>query len=124
MLLALARVPIRAELAHIEHYLTIQNISYRNKFTYSFDIDPTIMDCKILKIVLQPLVENAIYHGIKNKADAGHILIKGVRSSDGIELQAIDDGVGTDAAKLNASLARGRPHLPASASATGGLLKR
>ncbi len=114
-------IPIRAELAHIEHYLTIQNIRYRNKFTYSFDVDPTIMACKIIKIVLQPLVENAIYHGIKNKADAGHILIKGYRVSDGIELQVIDDGVGTDAAKLNASLAKGMPHVPAAYSSTSGL---
>lgn len=101
-------IPLRAELAHIEHYLTIQNIRYRNKFTYSIDVDPAIMDCKILKIVLQPIVENAIYHGIKNKADAGHILIKGDRTSDGITLQIIDDGVGTDAAKLQASVSKGR----------------
>ncbi|MEV5025448.1 cache domain-containing sensor histidine kinase [Paenibacillus sp. LPE1-1-1.1] len=101
-------IPLRAELAHIEHYLTIQNIRYRNKFTYSIDVDQAIMDCKILKIVLQPIVENAIYHGIKNKADAGHILIKGDRTSDGITLQIIDDGVGTDAAKLQASVSKGR----------------
>lgn len=101
-------IPLRAELAHIEHYLTIQNIRYRNKFTYSIDVDPAIMDCKILKIVLQPIVENAIYHGIKNKADAGHILIKGDRTSDGITLRIIDDGVGTDAAKLQANVSKGR----------------
>lgn len=125
-------VTIREELAHIDHYLTIQNIRYRNKFTYSFDVDPTIMECKILKIVLQPLVENAIYHGIKNKADAGHILIKGNRINEGIELQVIDDGVGTNAAKLNELMSMGylngnvsqlRSPLSnaASASATSGL---
>lgn len=124
-------IPIRAELAHIEHYLTIQNIRYRNKFAYSIDVDPAILDCKILKIVLQPIVENAIYHGIKNKADAGHILIKGFRTSEGITLQIIDDGVGMDEAKLQALAAKGRPqphtshaapaHSLASASATSGL---
>ncbi|WP_029192719.1 cache domain-containing sensor histidine kinase [Paenibacillus harenae] len=121
-------IPIRSELAHIEHYLTIQSIRYRNKFTYSFEVDPAIMDCRMLKIVLQPLVENAIYHGIKNKADAGHIQIKGYRTGGGIELQVIDDGVGTDAAKLNANIAKGRAgpapaalSAAAAASATSGL---
>ncbi|OBZ13681.1 sensor histidine kinase [Bacillus sp. FJAT-26390] len=124
-------IPIRAELAHIEHYLTIQNIRYRNKFAYSIEVDPAIMDKKILKIVLQPIVENAIYHGIKNKADAGHILIKGYRTNEGITLQIIDDGVGMDATKLQTLAAKGRPQphavhaIPspsaASASATSGL---
>lgn len=87
-------ISIAVELAHIENYLTIQNIRYRNKFTYSVEIDPEILSFKILKIVLQPLVENAIYHGIKNRAEAGHIRITGERIGDIIEIKVSDDGLG------------------------------
>jgi two-component system sensor histidine kinase YesM len=87
-------VPIKVELEHILNYLTIQNIRYKNKFTYSIDVDPSIYASKTLKIVLQPLVENAIYHGLKQQAVIGHITITGRRENEMILLQVIDDGVG------------------------------
>jgi two-component system sensor histidine kinase YesM len=87
-------VPIKVELEHILNYLTIQNIRYKNKFTYSIDVDPSIYASKTLKIVLQPLVENAIYHGLKQQAVIGHITITGQRENGMILLQVIDDGVG------------------------------
>ncbi|CAM4324111.1 cache domain-containing sensor histidine kinase [Paenibacillus tarimensis] len=100
------RVPIRRELDHIEHYLTIQCIRYRDKFTYEMEVDPDILDCLILKLVLQPLVENAIYHGIKNMADPGHIRIRGYAEGDDIMLLVEDNGTGTNADNLNQMLAR------------------
>jgi two-component system sensor histidine kinase YesM len=87
-------VPIEVELEHIHNYLTIQNIRYKNKFTYSIDVDPSLYTSKTLKIVLQPLVENAIYHGLKQQAVVGHITIIGRRENGTIVLQVIDDGVG------------------------------
>lgn len=87
-------VPIETELEHIRNYLTIQNIRYKNKFTYAIEVDPGIYRCKTLKIVLQPLVENAIYHGLKQQAVLGHIRIVGKREAGAIVLQVIDDGVG------------------------------
>jgi len=87
-------VPIETELEHVRNYLKIQSIRYRNKFTYSIEVDPEILHCKILKIVLQPLVENAIYHGIRNMADTGHIRITGGRMDGDIVLKVIDDGQG------------------------------
>lgn len=87
-------VPIEVELQHIQNYLTIQNIRYKNKFTYSIEVDPDIYPCKTLKIVLQPLIENAIYHGLKQQAVSGNITIKGSRENEIVVLQVIDDGVG------------------------------
>ncbi|MNJ41794.1 Sensor histidine kinase YpdA [compost metagenome] len=87
-------VSIRAELEHVQSYLTIQMIRYRDKFTYTLDVEPAIIDCKTIKLVLQPLVENAIYHGIRNKVEAGHITVHGRRTAGGIELGVSDDGLG------------------------------
>ncbi|PRX71214.1 histidine kinase/DNA gyrase B/HSP90-like ATPase [Cohnella sp. SGD-V74] len=93
-------VPIEVELEHIQNYLTIQKIRYKNKFTYDIDVDPDILSCKTLKIVLQPLVENAIYHGLKQQAVIGHISVTGRREEDGIALRVIDDGVGMNEEQL------------------------
>jgi two-component system sensor histidine kinase YesM len=87
-------IPIARELEHIRHYLTIQNMRYRHKFTYSIEVQEDILECSILKMVLQPLVENAIYHGIKHNPEQGHILIKGKREQKDITIQIIDNGVG------------------------------
>ncbi|MFD0672958.1 cache domain-containing protein [Cohnella sp. GCM10027633] len=87
-------VPIETELEHIQNYLTIQNIRYKNKFTYEIDVDPGLYACKTLKIVLQPLVENAIYHGLKQQAVVGCIRITGRLEQGTIVLKVIDDGVG------------------------------
>lgn len=101
-------VPIAVELEHVENYLMILNIRYRNKFTYSIDVDPELLQGKILKIVLQPLVENAVYHGIKHKADAGRIRITGRKTGGVVELKVADDGVGMDAAIVQTLLDKGR----------------
>ncbi|MGG6312681.1 sensor histidine kinase [Paenibacillus macerans] len=87
-------VPLRTELAQAENYLTIQMIRYRGQFTYSIDVDPELLDCLTIKLVMQPLVENAIYHGLRRKADPGHIAISGRRTASGIELGVRDDGLG------------------------------
>lgn len=103
-------VPISVELEHIRNYLTIQHIRYRNKFTYAIEVDEMIRDCRILKIVLQPLVENAIYHGIKSSSEPGHIRITGTRRAEGmIELQVMDNGVGMTQEKADSLLLKGRP---------------
>ena len=63
------------ELAHIRHYLTIQKIRYSDIMDYSVEADADVATCMVLKLTLQPLVENAIYHGIKNKRGMGHIKV-------------------------------------------------
>jgi len=94
-------IPIARELEHIRHYLTIQNMRYRHKFTYSIEVNEDILECSILKLVLQPLVENAIYHGIKHNPEQGHILLRGKRENNDITIQVIDNGVGMNPEQMN-----------------------
>jgi two-component system, sensor histidine kinase YesM len=99
-------VPIAVELNHIRNYLTIQQMRYRSKFSYSIEVPEELQKLKILRLVLQPLVENAIYHGMKHKPETGHIRITGRRISGMIELIVADDGVGMPPEKLHAIIAR------------------
>ncbi|UKS26466.1 sensor histidine kinase [Paenibacillus sp. HWE-109] len=101
-------IPIAVELQHIENYLTIQSIRYRNKFTYAIEVDPDIQNRRILKIILQPLVENAIYHGIKHSPERGHIHITGRRLDGMIELKVLDNGVGMSEEQLKSLMLKTR----------------
>ena len=88
-------ITIRDEELHIRSYLQIQQVRYRDILDYTIDIDPAIYNYQILKLTLQPLVENAIYHGIKPKRAKGNITILGRMLEDHtISLSVKDDGVG------------------------------
>jgi len=89
-------ITIGEEVEQVTHYLVIQKMRYKDKLDYSIEVDPDIFSCKTVKIILQPLVENAIYHGIKNMATRGRIVISGGRTGTGIELVVADNGVGMD----------------------------
>ena len=68
-------ITISQELDHIQNYLTIQKIRYADILNYTIDADEDLMDIKMIKLVLQPLIENAIYHGIKNKRGRGELKV-------------------------------------------------
>lgn len=87
---------------NIESYLNIQKIRYSGKFDVSFQIDPEIRGCQIPKLILQPLVENAILHGLENKKGKGKVTIKGYQKNGILIFEIIDDGVGIDAQKVKA----------------------
>ncbi|MGM7722686.1 sensor histidine kinase [Metabacillus sp. Hm71] len=88
-------IPLHQELKHIEHYMTIQNIRFGNRFTYIQEVDPDLLDQEILKLLLQPLVENAIYHGLEPKVGEGTIRLTASRLESGYILFIVeDDGVG------------------------------
>jgi len=87
-------IDIGSEIEHVRNYLTIQKIRYKDKLDYRIEVPDEIKSYKTVKIILQPLVENAIYHGIKNKEGPGLILIGGRKTQPGIELFVQDDGVG------------------------------
>ncbi|MDQ0877452.1 two-component system sensor histidine kinase YesM [Paenibacillus sp. V4I3] len=82
------------EIEHIKNYLTIQKMRYKSKLDFEINVDKSILSYKVIKIILQPLVENAIYHGIRNNAGIGHIQITGMCKGDRILLQVIDNGIG------------------------------
>lgn len=100
-------VTIEMEIQHAKYYLDIQKTRYKDKFDIIWDIDPYIYKYKIVKLILQPLVENAIYHGIKPKDGKGVITIQGKEFESCIEIVVLDDGVGMryeDVEALNAHL--------------------
>jgi two-component system, sensor histidine kinase YesM len=88
------------ELKHIQSYLSIQKARYKDKLNYTFDIAPELEHLFVLKIVLQPIVENAIYHGIKQRRGPGHILIQAEEKDERLIICVKDDGVGMSEEKL------------------------
>ena len=89
-------ITIAEEEGHIRSYLKIQKIRYEDILDYSIDIDPAIQKQMILKMILQPIVENALYHGIKNKRGGGKITIRGYGQGEHIVFEVVDDGIGMD----------------------------
>lgn len=93
-------ITIKEEEQHIRSYLEIQQVRYRDILEYDIQIDPEIYSYEILKLTLQPLVENALYHGIKVKRGKGTIHVLGKRSMDKVYFEIKDDGVGMDESQL------------------------
>ena len=90
-------ITIKDEINHVSNYLIIQSFRYKSQFTYSFDIDESLEDYLCNKITLQPLVENAIYHGIDRLVDEGEIKITVKQAEDDendILMTVADNGVG------------------------------
>ncbi|MBD0378715.1 sensor histidine kinase [Paenibacillus sp. WST5] len=87
-------ISIFNEIEHIKNYLTIQKMRYKSKLDFEINVDKGILSYKVIKIILQPLVENAIYHGIRNNEGIGTIQITGIRMESRILLQVIDNGIG------------------------------
>ena len=90
-------ITIQQELDHIRNYLTIQKIRYADILNYEINIENNLENYKIIKLVLQPLVENAIYHGIKNKRGRGHLVVTANYTDDSknfIKFSVQDDGAG------------------------------
>jgi len=89
-------ITVQQELDHIKNYLTIQEIRYADILNYEIIADESLMNCKTIKLVLQPLVENAIYHGIKNKRGRGHLTVRisHLAETNSILFEVTDDGAG------------------------------
>jgi two-component system sensor histidine kinase YesM len=93
-------VSVHDEFKHIESYLTIQKIRYRDILDYSIEYEHEMGDKTILKLLLQPLVENALYHGIKNKRGRGTIRARGWREDSCLRFSIEDNGIGMTAGQL------------------------
>ena len=89
-------ITIKEEEQHIRSYLEIQQVRYREILDFKIDIDKKIHDYSILKMTLQPIVENSLYHGIKCKRGKGTIKVEGHKVKDRIVLTVSDDGVGME----------------------------
>ena len=87
-------IPIRNEIQHAESYLQIQSYRYKNQFSYEFNVEADCLDYLCNKITLQPIIENAIYHGINGLVDGGRITITVKSQDDNIVMTVEDNGNG------------------------------
>ena len=94
-------VTVSSEQKHVQSYLSIQSARYNRIMTYHIDIDPALESYPILKLLLQPLVENAIYHGIKNKRGGGHLQVSATKNEDNTMTFTVSDtGMGMTEERL------------------------
>lgn len=94
-------VPLEKELKHIRTYLELQKHRYQNKFEVEWDITDEVRSCLVIRIMLQPVLENAIYHGIKPLEDKGRIHISARRNGENLEIKVKDFGVGMSPQKVH-----------------------
>jgi two-component system, LytTR family, sensor kinase len=87
-------VPLREELSVLEPYLNIVRIRFGDRLTISVDVDPALLDVCVPLFILQPLVENAIHHGIARRAGAGRIVIRARGGAESVQMTVSDDGAG------------------------------
>lgn len=90
------QVPIGQEVEYARSYLTIQKMRYKDKLEFQIQVDAQIMGVPIIKLVLQPLIENAIYHGLKYKEGKGLLIVRGYREGENAVIQIRDNGAGMD----------------------------
>ena len=93
-------IPLSEEIKHLTGYLTIQKIRYRDILDYQIDIPDELGSCQVLKLLLQPLVENAIYHGIKHRRGRGLVKVTGRMEGAWLILQVQDNGAGMSPERL------------------------
>ena len=95
------QVPIGQEVEYARSYLTIQKMRYKDKLEFQIQVDAQIMGVPIIKLVLQPLIENAIYHGLKYKEGKGLLIVRGYREGENAVIQIKDNGAGMDEQTLS-----------------------
>ena len=89
-------VTVGQEIEYVRSYLTIQKMRYKDKLEFEIKADPSITQVPIIRLVLQPLVENAIYHGLKYKDSKGLLTVHGYMKGENAVIDITDDGVGMD----------------------------
>ena len=93
-------ITIEKEIRHVEDYLTILQIRYGAMLTFAIDIPDAILQTEVLKMILQPLVENAVYHGTKHVRRAGKVTVAATYTNDTIQFFVTDNGIGMEAERL------------------------
>jgi two-component system sensor histidine kinase YesM len=90
------------EIKYIKNYVYLQKIRYNDKFSVNYDIQEEALDCRVFKFILQPIVENSIYHGIQNIEGTGRIDIIAYKEGDNLVIKVKDNGTGIEPEKLTA----------------------
>ena len=97
-------VTVADEMEHVRNYLNIQNLRYKNKFHFEIDAEPEALGCATIKLIVQPLVENAIYHGLESMDSDGEIKIKAYIVGEDLYVDVIDNGLGMPQEQADALL--------------------
>lgn len=118
-------IPLSDEIEHIRSYLQIQHVRYQNKLDYELKVDPAVQGLNVLKLILQPIVENAIYHGIKERRGPGWIEIEAYEQGGDLVIIIRDSGKGMTPQKLSGlrqalEQVAGSDEEPGAGSASGG----
>lgn len=100
-------IPIAKEIEHAQSYLQIQKYRYKNQFTYCFQVDPACTEYLCNKITLQPIIENAINHGLDLMVEEGHIDVQVCQDGEDILFRVTDNGVGMSPEQVESILQRG-----------------
>ncbi len=93
-------VPLSKEIEHVKNYMEIQKIRFNNKIKMKYDIDESLYDYKMVKLILQPIVENAVFHGVENKRSHCEITISACKKEEYLVLTVQDNGVGMNNEQL------------------------
>ncbi len=101
-------ITIREEVEYVKDYLNIMDYRYYDKFKVHFEIEESIMEFKIMRFILQPIVENSLIHGLEPMSGQGLIILKGYRSGDELHISITDNGIGIAPDDLN-SLMKDKP---------------
>ena len=94
-------ISIRDEFVHARNYMNIQKVRYKDAFEVSWDIQDEILDYCTVKLILQPILENAIYYGVDALGDEGEIVVSGRKEGDDILLSVRDNGLGMPQEKVD-----------------------
>jgi two-component system sensor histidine kinase YesM len=90
------QVTVKEEVEHLEDYIMLQKVRFEDIFVITVNVDRSLYECIIIKMILQPLVENAVYHGMENRSEGGKIEVKGYKSGEKIVFEVVDNGKGID----------------------------
>ena len=98
---------VKYEVEHLKNYIIIQKKRYEDMINFSFNVPDELLGCKVIKMALQPLVENAICHGIEKKGEKGKIDITIEKKNNQLLYTITDDGIGADEKEINELLQNG-----------------
>lgn len=87
-------IPLREELKHVKSYLLIEQTRFEDKLQVDYEVDEHALNARIAPLTLQPLVENCIKHGLRNKDGVGKVLVRILEQEDGVQVLVEDNGVG------------------------------
>lgn len=97
-------ITVREEIEYVQNYINIQEYRYLNKFQFHYEMEPDILDCLLPRLLLQPIVENALIHGIGPMEGQGMVVVKGFLYEQSVKFIVTDNGVGIPEEKLKTLL--------------------